>query len=68
MENVALSDSNDELTDETTASNNQSHPIQRTFAEQQQVANELQDAANTDVTKGKSYLIIRFLLKTKSLV
>jgi len=56
MENVALSDSNDDLTDEITPSNQQSHTPQRTFAEQQQhVTNELQDAANTDVIKGKSY-------------
>lgn len=51
MENVALSDSNDELTDEITGSNNQSHTVQRIFSDQQHVANELQDAANTDVTK-----------------
>jgi hypothetical protein len=53
MENIALSDSNDDLTNEIIQdNNNQSRPIPRMIAEQQHVASELQDAANTDVTKG----------------
>ncbi len=52
MENIALSDSNDDLANEMLGSNNQTRPPPGTFAEQQQVATELQDAANTDVTRG----------------
>jgi len=55
MENIALSDSNDDLTNEIIQdNNNQSRPIPRMIAEQQHVASELQDAANTDVTKGNN--------------
>lgn len=53
MENIALSDSNDDLTNDIVEdNNNQSRPIPRMTAEQQHVTSELQDAANTDVTKG----------------
>jgi hypothetical protein len=52
MENIALSDSNDDLADQIIEDNRLSRPAPRMFAEQQHVASELQDAANTDVTKG----------------
>jgi hypothetical protein len=52
MENIALSDSNDDLTHEVTGGNGLIRPPPRMFAEQQHVTSELQDAANTDVTKG----------------
>ena len=52
MENIALSDSNDDLTKEITDGNNQSLSNLRITAEQH-VTSELQDAANTDVTKGR---------------
>ena len=45
MENIALSDSNDDLTHRP--------PPLTTHDEQQHVTSELHDAANTDVTKGK---------------
>ena len=51
MENIALSDSTDDLTNEVFDGNNQSRPGARMAAEQH-VTSELQDAANTDVTKG----------------
>jgi hypothetical protein len=50
MENIALSDSNDDLTNEIIEDNNQSRPAPRMTVEQH-VTSELQDAANTDVTK-----------------
>jgi hypothetical protein len=52
MENIALSDSNDDLTDESIRDTRPSRPPPKINDEQQQVASELQDAANTDVTKG----------------
>jgi hypothetical protein len=61
MENIALSDSNDDLTNETIEDNNQSRPAPRMSVEQH-VTSELQDAANTDVTKGILMIIyIHFL-------
>ncbi|CAF3700725.1 unnamed protein product [Rotaria sordida] len=50
MENIALSDSNDDLADEIIGVNNLSRGPPRTLAEQH-VTSELQDAANTDVIK-----------------
>jgi hypothetical protein len=52
MENIALSDSNDDLTHEIIGDNNPSRPPPRMVTEQQHVTSELQDAANTDVIKG----------------
>lgn len=52
MENIALSDSNDDLTDRVMEGDQQFRFASRSMHEQQQVASELQDAANTDVTKG----------------
>lgn len=52
MENIALSDSNDDLAEEIIDNNNLSRPPPRMTTEQQHVTSELQDAANTDVTKG----------------
>jgi hypothetical protein len=52
MENIALSDSNDDLTHEIIGDNNLSRPPPRLVTEQQHVTSELQDAANTDVIKG----------------
>ncbi|CAM4847920.1 unnamed protein product, partial [Rotaria magnacalcarata] len=50
MENIALSDSNDELTDDIIGYNDLSRGPPRMLTEQL-VTSELQDAANTDVTK-----------------
>ncbi|CAF3493514.1 unnamed protein product [Rotaria socialis] len=50
MENIALSDSNDELADDTIGDNDLSQGPPRMLTEQL-VTSELQDAANTDVTK-----------------
>ena len=53
MENIALSDSNDDINDRVVDTDNQFRFNSRALNEQQQhVATELQDAANTDVTKG----------------
>ncbi len=52
MENIALSDSNDDLAGEIIEDNSRSRPPPRMLAEQQHVTSELQDAANTDVIKG----------------
>jgi len=52
MENIALSDSNDDIAGEIIEDNNRSRPPPRMLAEQQHVTSELQDAANTDVIKG----------------
>ncbi|CAF1450303.1 unnamed protein product [Adineta steineri] len=51
MENIALSDSNDDLSNEIIGDSSQFRPPPGMFAEQQHVASELQDAANTDVTR-----------------
>jgi hypothetical protein len=51
MENIALSDSNDDLADEIVGGNDLSRAPPRMLAEQH-VTSELQDAANTDVTNG----------------
>ncbi|CAF0973120.1 unnamed protein product [Adineta ricciae] len=51
MENIALTDSNDDLTSEVVGDQSSSHLPSRMFAEQQHVTSELHDAANTDVTK-----------------
>lgn len=52
MENVALSDSNDDLVDEIIEDPTRYRAPIFQPNEQQKVASELQDAANTDVTKG----------------
>jgi len=57
MENIALSDSNDDLATDVAEGNGPSRPPPRMFAEQQHVTSELQDAANTDVTRGISIII-----------
>ena len=57
MENIALTDSNDDLTSEVVGDQSSSHLPSRMFAEQQHVTSELHDAANTDVTKGKSIVL-----------
>lgn len=60
MENIALSDSNDDLTNDIIENNNLTRPPPRMATEQQQhVASELQDAANTDVVKG----ILKYIYK-----
>lgn len=51
MENIALSDSNDDLAEEVFRDNDFCRPTPRMSTEQH-VTSELQDAANTDVTKG----------------
>ena len=54
MENIALTDSNDDLTGNTNVTNPPFRaPPLTTHDEQQHVTSELHDAANTDVTKGK---------------
>ena len=53
MENIALSDSNDDLAAENTTDNRLFRPPAGVNDEQQHVASELHDAANTDVTKGR---------------
>ena len=68
MENIALSDSNDELTDEIVADPGASRPPPRMFAEQQHVASELQDAANTDVTRGMTVLLCTVLVSQMRLI
>jgi hypothetical protein len=65
MENIALSDSNDDLADEIMEDNNLSRPPPRMVTEQQHVTSELQDAANTDVTKGILILINIFIFVSK---
>lgn len=64
MENIALSDSNDDFNDRVVDSGEQFRFGSRGLNEQQQhVASELQDAANTDVTKGMFVIssLIEFL-------
>ena len=56
MERIALSDSNDEPTDKNVRDNDLSRQPTRVLAEQQ-LKSELQDAANTDVTKGKTIVV-----------
>ena len=51
MENIALSDSNDDLVDEIIDDHHSFRPPVAQHDEHQKVASELQDAANTDVTK-----------------
>ena len=53
MENIALSDSNDDLTKDSVEDKRPARPPLGVPDEQQHVASELQDAANTDVTKGR---------------
>ena len=53
MENIALSDSNDDITGDVIEGNLSFRPPLATHDEQQHVTSELHDAANTDVTKGK---------------
>lgn len=63
MENIALTDSNDDLTDRVTEGEQPFRFASRSINEQQQhVASELQDAANTDVTKGRLIISIREFL------
>lgn len=57
MENIALTDSNDDLTSEVVGAQSSSQLPSRMFAEQQHVTSELHDAANTDVTNGKSIVL-----------
>jgi hypothetical protein len=52
MENIALSDSNDDLTNEIINGNNIQTLSNPRMTTEQQVTSELQDAANTDVIKG----------------
>lgn len=62
MENIALSDSNDDLMGETTSNANLFRAPPLTLAthdEQQHVTSELHDAANTDVTKGRTKRLTR---------
>lgn len=56
MENIALSDSNDDLPDDIIRDNDLSRAPPRTLFDQR-VTSELQDAANTDVTKGKKIVL-----------